>query len=202
MMRILGIDPGCTVTGWGIVESKGTTLRHVANGCIRTQAQAPFPQRLGTIFADLTRIVAEHHPQAVAVEKVFVSVNVQSALKLGHARGVAIVAASSQGVPVYEYTALQVKKSVVGYGRAEKQQMQEMIRILLGMGKKVPQDAADALGVAVCHINHQPLRLLQKSALVQESRVSHPVRLSSSVSVSPPPHAVPADGLLRSEKPA
>ena len=161
MRRVIGIDPGSTVTGWGIVESKGVTLHHVANGCIRTLAQESMPQRLGTIFSELTRIIAEHHPHEAAVEEIFVSINVQSALKLGHARGVAIAAANNQGLPIHEYTALQVKKSVVGYGRAEKQQMQEMIRILLCMAKKAPQDAADALGVAICHLNHLPRHVLQ-----------------------------------------
>lgn len=160
-MRVIGIDPGTTTTGWGVVESNGNTLRHVANGCIRTQPGESLPDRLGMIFSELTRIIDEHKPQQAVVEEIFVSRNVQSALKLGHARGVAIAAANHQGLPIHEYTALQVKKSVVGYGRAEKQQMQEMVRILLCMTKSAPQDAADALGVAICHLNHLPSRLLR-----------------------------------------
>lgn len=152
-MRVIGIDPGTTVTGWGVVEFTGTTLRHVAHGCIRTTSQAALPQRLGTIFSEITHVIATHRPDEAAVEEIFVSVNVQSALKLGHARGVAIAAASHRALPLHEYNALAVKKAVVGYGRAEKRQMQEMVRILLGMEKNPPQDAADALGVAVCHIH-------------------------------------------------
>ncbi|MBF0460556.1 MAG: crossover junction endodeoxyribonuclease RuvC [Magnetococcales bacterium] len=162
-MRVIGIDPGTTTTGWGIVESNGQTLRHVANGCIRTQTGESLPNRLGKIFAELTRIIVEHQPQQAIVEEIFVSQNVQSALKLGHARGVAIAAANHQGLPIHEYTALQVKKSVVGYGHADKQQMQEMVRILLCMSKSAPQDAADALGVAICHLNHLPNHLLRAS---------------------------------------
>ncbi|MEO5363520.1 MAG: crossover junction endodeoxyribonuclease RuvC [Magnetococcus sp. DMHC-8] len=160
-MRTMGIDPGTTTTGWGIVESNGTTLRHVANGCIRTRTGESMPARLGNIFAELTRIILAHQPQQVAVEDIFVSHNVASALKLGQARGVAIAAAHQQGLPIHEYTALQVKKTVVGYGHADKQQMQEMVRILLCMTKGAPQDAADALGVAICHLHHLPAHLLR-----------------------------------------
>ncbi|MBF0184882.1 MAG: crossover junction endodeoxyribonuclease RuvC [Magnetococcales bacterium] len=155
-MRVIGIDPGTTTTGWGIVESQGNRLCHIADGCIRTQAGEPLPSRLGKIFSELTRIMTTYQPQQAVVEEIFVSQNVQSALKLGHARGVVIAAANQQGLPIHEYTALQVKKAVVGYGRAEKQQMQEMVRILLNMSKPAAQDAADALGVAICHLNHLP----------------------------------------------
>lgn len=168
MMRVLGVDPGSTVTGWGIVDSQRGGLHHVVHGCIRTQPKTSLPQRLGEIFAALRGVILEYQPQAAAVEDVFVSVNVQSALKLGHARGVAIAAASHQGLSIHEYSALQVKKSVVGYGRAEKQQMQEMIRVLLCMPKKAPQDAADALAVAICHINHLPHHMLRRPGLSQE----------------------------------
>ncbi|MBF0096536.1 MAG: crossover junction endodeoxyribonuclease RuvC [Magnetococcales bacterium] len=155
-MRVIGIDPGTTTTGWGIVESEGNRLRHIADGCIRTQTGESLPNRLGKIFRELTRVMTAYQPHQAVVEEIFVSQNVQSALKLGHARGVAIAAANQHGLPIHEYTALQIKKSVVGYGRAEKQQMQEMVRILLGMAKPAAQDAADALGVAICHINHLP----------------------------------------------
>ncbi|MEO5339945.1 MAG: crossover junction endodeoxyribonuclease RuvC [Magnetococcus sp. MYC-9] len=166
-MRVIGIDPGTITTGWGIVEAHGSRLRHVANGCIRTQPGESLPTRLGKIFADLSRIITEHQPQEAVIEEVFVSHNVQSALKLGHARGVAIAAANQQGLPIHEYTAMQVKKTVVGYGRAEKGQMQEMVRILLCMGRTAPQDAADALGVAICHLNHLPVRSLQGTGSVR-----------------------------------
>lgn len=155
-MRVLGVDPGTVVTGWGIVESAGSSLVHVDNGCIRTRAGTPLAQRLGEIFLGLTRVIAQHHPQIGVVEDIFVSRNVQSALKLGHARGAAIAALHNQGLAVYEYTALQVKKSVVGYGRAEKKQVQEMIRILLALPKAAAQDASDALAVAVCYLHQSP----------------------------------------------
>ncbi|MBF0138262.1 MAG: crossover junction endodeoxyribonuclease RuvC [Magnetococcus sp. DMHC-1] len=159
-MRTLGIDPGTTATGWGIVDAEGNRLRHVAHGTIRTRSAAPLPERLADIFHGLCRVIADHQPQVAAVEAIFLANNVQSAMKLGHARGAAIVAASHSGLPVHEYAALVVKKSVVGYGRAEKQQVQEMMRILLGMGQTAPRDAADALAVAVCHVNHASSPLL------------------------------------------
>lgn len=210
MLRVLGIDPGSTVTGWGIVETKGTTLHHITHGCIRTQAQESLPQRLGKIFTELTRIIKEHQPHVAAVEEIFISINVQSALKLGHARGVAIAAANNQGLPIHEYSALQVKKSVVGYGHAEKQQMQEMTRILLCMAKKAPQDAADALGVAICHINHMPTQKLRQSARSQTSKTSPP-RVSTKIplstlarllNISPETPDTPMVGLLSAVNPA
>lgn len=151
-MRVLGIDPGTTVTGWGVVESIGSRFRHVAHGCIRTSPESPMPERLGRIFAGVSAVIRDHQPEAVTVEEIFVSANVQSALKLGHARGVAIVAADAAGLPVFEYTALQIKQAVVGFGRAEKQQVQAMIRMLLTLESAPPQDAADALAGALCHL--------------------------------------------------
>uniref|UniRef100_UPI00102B4EDF crossover junction endodeoxyribonuclease RuvC n=1 Tax=Candidatus Magnetaquicoccus inordinatus TaxID=2496818 RepID=UPI00102B4EDF len=109
-MRVIGIDPGTTTTGWGIVESEGNRLQHIADGCIRTQTGASLPDRLGKIFHELTRIMNTYQPHQAVVEEIFVSQNVQSALKLGHARGVAIAAANQYGVPIHEYTALQIKK--------------------------------------------------------------------------------------------
>ncbi|NGZ07710.1 MAG: crossover junction endodeoxyribonuclease RuvC [Magnetococcales bacterium] len=151
-MRVLGIDPGSTVTGWGVVESIGSGYRHVAHGAIRTSSDEPMPERLGRIFTGLSAVMQEHRPDAVCVEEIFVSMNVQSALKLGHARGAALVAAQAAGLPVFEYTALQVKQAVVGYGRAEKQQVQSMVKMLLGLSVVPPQDAADALAGALCHL--------------------------------------------------
>ncbi|MBF0624120.1 MAG: crossover junction endodeoxyribonuclease RuvC [Magnetococcales bacterium] len=153
-MRTLGIDPGTSATGWGIVEGEGNRVIHVAHGTIRTRADDPLPRRLLGIFEGLNQVIAEHHPTVAAVEDIFVSRNVQSALKLGHARGAAIIAAGLNGLPVFEYAALVVKKSVVGYGRAEKPQVQAMVRMLLAMGDAAPRDAADALAVALCHIHH------------------------------------------------
>jgi crossover junction endodeoxyribonuclease RuvC len=155
-MRVIGIDPGTVITGWGVVEYRDRKFRHIANGSIRTTAKSPLPDRLGTIFRALSQIIGEHQPTMASVEEVFVSRNVQSALKLGHARGVAIAAANQAGLPIHEYTALQVKKSVVGYGRAEKSQVQEMVKILLCLPKIAQEDASDALAAAMCHINHAP----------------------------------------------
>ncbi|HIJ84639.1 MAG: crossover junction endodeoxyribonuclease RuvC [Magnetococcales bacterium] len=156
-MRVLGIDPGIAVTGWGVVESSGNKYRAVAHGCIRTARETTLPMRLGAIFSGINLVIAEYQPQRVAVEEIFVAQNPASALKLGHARGAAIVAANHGGLEVYEYSALQVKKAVVGYGRAEKHQVQEMVKMLLAMPKQAPADAADALAVAICHLNQIPL---------------------------------------------
>ena len=158
-MRVLGIDPGSRITGYGIVDQQGNRLVHVDNGAIFTDSAADFPGRLKQIFDGLSTVIAEYAPEEVAVENVFFSTNVQSALKLGQARGAAIVAAVHAGLPVAEYTALQVKQAVVGVGRAEKGQVQKMLRALLGLPEVAQADAADALAVAVCHLNSRALRL-------------------------------------------
>ncbi|WP_085445634.1 crossover junction endodeoxyribonuclease RuvC [Magnetofaba australis] len=152
-MRVLGIDPGSNVLGWGVVEGDGQRALHIAHGCVRQKSGAPLPDRLSRIFADLSEVIAEHKPHAVAVEEVFVSQNVRSALVLGHARGAAIVAAGAAALPVAEYTPMQIKKAVVGYGKADKKQVQEMMRMLLCLPKIPAQDAADALAVSLCHVN-------------------------------------------------
>lgn len=153
--RVLGIDPGTTATGWGVVEENGPTLHHVAHGTIRSASDAPMPERLAEIFRALDQVILQHHPQEVTVEEVFMAKNAQSALKLGQARGVAIAAASRHGLPVHEYTAVEIKKSVVGFGKAEKPQVQEMVRMLLSLTKAPPQDAADALAGAICHLHNR-----------------------------------------------
>lgn len=154
-MRVLGIDPGTTATGWGVVEEAGENLRHVAHGTIRSATDAPMPERLAEIFRALDEVIQRHQPGEVTVEEVFMAKNAQSALKLGQARGVAIAAASRHGLPVHEYTAVEVKKAVVGFGKAEKGQVQEMVKILLTLGKNAPQDASDALAGAICHLHHR-----------------------------------------------
>jgi crossover junction endodeoxyribonuclease RuvC len=162
-MIILGIDPGSRKTGYGLVSKQGNRLIHVDNGAIFTQSAKDFPQRLEQIFAGLSSIIAEYQPDAVAVENVFLAKNAQSALKLGQARGAAIVAAVSIGLPVFEYTALQVKQAVVGTGRAEKQQVQHMIKALLNLPEVAQEDASDALAVAICHAHSAGINsLLQK----------------------------------------
>nr|CRH07141.1 Crossover junction endodeoxyribonuclease ruvC (Holliday junction nuclease ruvC) [Candidatus Magnetococcus massalia] len=169
-IRIIGIDPGSQVTGWGIVEGVGQRVTEVAHGTIRMQSGSDLPERLRTIFNALVTIIETHRPHEMAVEEVFVSHNVQSALKLGHARGAAIVAGAQCGLPVAEYTALQVKKAVVGYGRAEKKQVQEMIKMLLSLPKAPAQDAADALAIAMCHINQRQWSQTANTAMLMGGR--------------------------------
>ncbi len=156
-MRVLGIDPGSRITGYGIVERQGNRLVHIDNGAIFTDTSPDFAGRLKRIFDGLSEVIAQYHPEQVAVENIFFSTNVQSALKLGQARGAAIVAAVHAGLPVAEYTALQVKQAVVGQGRAEKGQVQQMLKALLGLPEIAQADASDALAVAVCHINSHDL---------------------------------------------
>jgi len=148
--RIIGIDPGSRVTGYGIIDVDGPRLRHVASGCIRTEG-GDLAGRLKRIFQDMSALVEEFAPQELAIEKVFVQRNVDSALKLGQARGAAICAAVLRNVPVFEYSPNQIKQAVVGHGHAAKAQMQAMIRVLLRTETLPPSDAADALACAVCH---------------------------------------------------
>lgn len=159
-MIVLGIDPGSRITGYGIVEKAGNRLIHIDNGAIFTDTAADFPGRLKKIFDGLREIIARYHPDQVAVENIFFSTNAQSALKLGQARGAAIVAAVHCGLPVSEYTALQVKQAVVGQGKAEKAQVQHMLKALLGLPEIAQADASDALAVAICHINSFGLKQL------------------------------------------
>jgi len=159
-MIILGIDPGSRITGYGIISKQGNRLVHIDNGAIFTQSALDFPQRLQRIFAGLSEIIVQYRPEAVAVENVFLAKNAQSALKLGQARGAAIVAAVSVGLSVFEYSALQVKQAVVGSGRAEKVQVQHMIKALLNLPEVAQEDASDALAVAVCHAHSAGLNSL------------------------------------------
>ncbi|HDR8961536.1 crossover junction endodeoxyribonuclease RuvC [Burkholderia vietnamiensis] len=149
-MRILGIDPGLRVTGFGVIDVSGHRLAYVASGVIRTPT-ADLATRLGTIFQGVSTLVREHAPDQAAIEQVFVNVNPQSTLLLGQARGAAICGLVAGGLPVAEYTALQLKQAVVGYGRATKSQMQEMVTRLLNLSGQPGSDAADALGMAICH---------------------------------------------------
>ena len=148
--RILGIDPGLRVTGFGVIERSGNRLAYVTSGCVRSGA-GELAARLKTILEGLSEVIARHQPGEVAVEKVFVNVNAQSTLALGQARGRAICAAVLAGLPVAEYTALQVKQSVVGKGHAAKEQVQHMVRRLLALPGDPSPDAADALACAICH---------------------------------------------------
>jgi crossover junction endodeoxyribonuclease RuvC len=148
--RILGIDPGLRITGFGLIAASGTRLQYVTSGCIR-MSSGELPARLKVILRDLGSVIATHAPTEVAIEKVFVNVNPQSTLLLGQARGAAICAAVLAELPVTEYTALQIKQGVVGYGKAAKEQVQEMVRRLLALPAAPSADAADALACAICH---------------------------------------------------
>jgi crossover junction endodeoxyribonuclease RuvC len=149
-IRILGVDPGLRVTGFGLIDRVGQKLAYITSGVIRTP-DAQLPERLKAILDSLSELIAEHRPAQVAVEKVFVNVNPQSTLLLGQARGAAICAAVACGLPVSEYTALQVKQAVVGNGHAAKEQVQSMVRRLLLLPGDPSADAADALACAICH---------------------------------------------------
>lgn len=149
-LRILGIDPGLRVTGFGVIEQTGQQLVYVASGCIRS-GEGELPQRLKVLLEGLQEVIAGYKPQCVAIEQVFVNINPQSTLLLGQARGAAICAAVASALPVAEYTALQVKQAVVGAGKAKKEQVQAMVRRLLKLPGDPSPDAADALACAICH---------------------------------------------------
>lgn len=150
-MLVLGVDPGSRATGYGIVEFSGNRLRHVAHGVLSVGKHDYLPARLAAIYHGLRQVIADHGPDEAGVETIFHARNPQSALKLGHARGVVLLCAELHGLPVGEYSALQVKSAVVGYGKAEKVQVQDMVRRLLALPKSAPADASDALAVAICH---------------------------------------------------
>lgn len=150
-IRILGIDPGLRVTGFGIIDRSGQKLAYVSSGCIKTDDSLSLPERIKTILDGIGEVVDAHRPHQAAVEKVFVNVNPQSTLLLGQARGAAIAALVGRGLPVAEYTALQVKQAVVGHGKAAKEQVQAMVVRLLSLSGSPSADAADALAVAISH---------------------------------------------------
>jgi len=152
---ILGIDPGTVVTGWGVVQANGSTLRHLGHGTVNASSAEPQAARLSRIYRALSKVMLEFRPDGVSLEKVFFALNVQSALKLGQARGVALLAAAEQSVEVHEYSAVEIKSAVVGFGHATKQQVQMMIGSLLQVADRVPVDAADALAAAICHLHRQ-----------------------------------------------
>jgi crossover junction endodeoxyribonuclease RuvC len=149
--RILGIDPGLRITGFGIIERRGTKLTYVSSGCVRTNDAESLPERIRTILDGIAEVIAAHAPEQAAIEKVFVNVNPQSTLLLGQARGAAISALVTASLPVAEYTALQVKQAVVGHGKAAKDQVQAMVKRLLQLPGEPSPDAADALACAICH---------------------------------------------------
>jgi crossover junction endodeoxyribonuclease RuvC len=153
-MRLIGLDPGLRLTGWGVIDVEGNRLRHVAHGVIKVSVEGSLAERLHELFDGVCGVVAEQKPVEAAVEETFVNINPGSTLKLGQARGVVLLAPARAGLPVYEYAANLVKKSVVGAGHADKRQIAMMVgRLLPGVEAKA--DAADALAVAICHAHHR-----------------------------------------------
>jgi crossover junction endodeoxyribonuclease RuvC len=156
-VRIFGIDPGSERTGYGCVESDGRRHVLLACGAVAAPPGDTFPNRLARIHSELSALLTSYRPDCVAIENLFHAANVRSALKLGHARGVAMLAAVEAGCDVVEYTPAEIKRAVVGYGRAEKQQVGQMVKLLLGLkAAPSPHDAADALAVAICHLHSMP----------------------------------------------
>jgi crossover junction endodeoxyribonuclease RuvC len=151
-MRVLGIDPGTSVTGWGVVEPAGTSFRRVASGAIELASRLPLGERLRRIRAEIEGLCRLHAPEALALEKAFVSHNVQSAFRLGEARGAVLIAAAEAAVPVFEYAPAEVKVAVVGYGRADKQQIVRGVALRLSVPAAERADEADALALALCHL--------------------------------------------------
>ncbi len=152
MVRIFGIDPGTAITGFGVVDVDGDNFKFVDAGVIRTPAKQALELRLETIYADLSELIKQHSPKFVAIENLYFASNVKTAMSVAQARGVAMLATMHAGAEVVEYTPLQVKQAITGYGKAEKRQMQEMVKVLLSMNDiPKPDDAADALALAICH---------------------------------------------------
>jgi len=152
-VRILGIDPGSRITGYGVIDESAGKLQFVACGVIRTTSDYPFSHRLNEIFAGINEVIQTHEPVVAAVEDLFLAANPRSALKLGQARGAAVVAATQNGLATHDYSPRTVKQAVAGYGQAEKEQVQHMVKVLLALSGSPSSDAADALAVAICHAN-------------------------------------------------
>lgn len=153
-MIILGIDPGYAIVGYGVIEYVGNKFKVIEYGAVTTKAHTLMSNRLNIIFDELSVIIEKYKPDAFAIEELFFNTNIKTALNVGHARGVAVLAGQRGGCNIYEYTPLQVKQAVVGYGRAEKAQVQQMVKVLLNLPKvPKPDDVADALAIAICHGN-------------------------------------------------
>ncbi len=157
-MRVLGIDPGSETLGWGVVEGSGNKYSLIDFGVVRSNPRMAFSKRLAKIFAEVDEVVTKFQPDALAIEEAFYSINVNVAMKLGQVRGVMLLLAEQRSLSIAEYAPRLIKKTVVGYGNAEKHQVGEMVRILLGMkAAPTPHDAADALAIAICHFHHYGL---------------------------------------------
>ena len=152
-MIVLGVDPGSRVTGYGIVERRNNHIFFVHSGNIRSSGKIPFYDRIHHIFQSMVKLMEDYHPQEMAIEDMFYAKNVQSSLKLGHARGAALIAAVQCGLQIFEYSPLEIKKSVVGYGRASKEQVRSMVQIILKLKGPLQLDTSDALAAAICHLN-------------------------------------------------
>jgi crossover junction endodeoxyribonuclease RuvC len=152
-MKVLGIDPGSNITGYGVIEKGPKGLTGKAFGEIKALRGGTFSGRLLKIHREMVELIDNHEPDAVAMEEIFYGKNVQSLIKQGHARGVAILAAAQRGIPIFEYSPTQIKQAVVGYGQAEKSQVQSMVKIILGLSQTPSLDASDALAIAICHSN-------------------------------------------------
>ena len=162
-MRVIGIDPGTAITGWGVVEGDGNDLLLVAAGVITTTAGTPLPGRLQIIYHELTGIVEQWQPESSAIEELFFSKNAKTALAVGHGRGAAMLALANAGLSISEYKPLEVKQAITGHGGADKLQIQQMVKLLLNLDDiPRPDDAADALAVAICHLHSARLRLLER----------------------------------------
>lgn len=161
-MRVIGIDPGTAMTGWGIVEGEDQGLNLVACGVVTTPAGTPLPQRLQSIYRELTSIVQQYRPDSSAIEELFFSKNAKTALAVGHGRGAAMLALANADLSIVEYKPLEVKQALTGHGSADKRQIQQMVKLLLALDEiPRPDDAADALAVAICHLHSAKLRLLK-----------------------------------------
>ncbi len=159
-MIILGIDPGLAIVGWGVIDYQNTRFRTVAYGSIQTPAGIRTEERLLSIYRAIKELIETYHPEAMAVEELFFNTNITTGIRVAEARGVILLAAEEAGVKIAEYTPLQVKQAVVGYGRAEKRQVITMVTMLLGLGKPPkPDDTADALAIAICHAHSGASRL-------------------------------------------
>jgi crossover junction endodeoxyribonuclease RuvC len=162
-LRILGLDPGSRRTGYGLIDCVGANSLHIAHGCVIAGNTAQMAERLRAIFESVEKLIAEHRPDEIAVERVFVKRNVDSALKLGQARGAAL-SAVPRGTPVFEYAPRAIKMSIVGFGGADKRQVAHMMRALLGLVGDIAVDASDALAVAVCHAHSRRMRSLERAS--------------------------------------
>lgn len=152
-MLVLGVDPGSVTTGYGLIEKKGRHMTCIHAGTISSSGNRPFYERIHTIFQSMVAIMDQYHPQEMAIEDVFFAKNVKSSLKLGHARGAALIAAVQCGIRIFEYSPLEIKKSVVGYGRASKDQVRSMVQVILNLKTQFSSDTSDALAAAICHLN-------------------------------------------------